>query len=233
MKERLQKIISHGGIASRRKAEELILEGRVTVNGRIVTELGTRADPRQDHIKVDGKLIRPEPLEYHALHKPRGVLSSVSDPQRRPVVTDYVRSSRRLYPAGRLDFQSEGLMILTNDGELTRKLTEGGKVEKVYQVKVHGQASEDQLDKLRKGFRLEGVKLAPSTIKLLKEGNNCWYEVGLRQGKNRQIRNMFEHIGHPVLRIRRTAIGPVSLAGLRPGASRKLSPQEIQRLKKP
>ncbi|MCH8319917.1 MAG: rRNA pseudouridine synthase, partial [Acidobacteria bacterium] len=130
MLERLQKVVAAAGVASRRKAEQLILEGRVSVNGQTVTRLGTKVDPRKDHVKVDGKLIRPEPLEYFIVNKPQGVLSAASDPLQRPLVTQLVRSQRRLYPVGRLDFQSEGLMILTNDGELTRWITRAGTLEK-------------------------------------------------------------------------------------------------------
>lgn len=230
MLERLQKIIAHAGVASRRKAEQLILEGRVTVNGRRVQELGFKADPRTDHVKVDGKLIRPEPLEYYAVHKPAGMLSSVSDPQGRPVVRQLVRSRARLYPAGRLDFNSEGLMILSNDGALTRRLIQAGEVDKVYRVKVRGMVGKEELEKLRQGIRLGGAFLSVRRVTLLKKGNNCWYEVVLAQGKNRQIRRLFEHVGHPVMRLRRTAIGPVELKKLKPGEYRELTASEVARL---
>ncbi len=230
MPERLQKIVAAAGIASRRKAEQLILEGRVSVNGQTVTRLGTKVDPQQDHVKVDGKLIRPEPLEYFIVNKPQGVLSAASDPSNRPLVTHLVRSRARLYPVGRLDFQSEGLMVLTNDGELTRRLTRAGTMEKVYQVKVHGQPSREKLDLLRRGMRVEGEKFAPCEIRELKKARNCWFEVTLREGKNRQIRRMFEHLGHLVMRVRRTAIGPLVLGDLRSGGYRKLSTREVQLL---
>lgn len=232
MPKRLQKIIAAAGIASRRKAEQLILEGRVSVNGQIITQLGTKVDPRQDHVKVDGKLIRPEPLEYFIVNKPRGVLSAVSDPLKRPLVTQLVRSPKRLYPVGRLDFQSEGLMILTNDGELTRRITQAGKMEKVYQVKVRGQPTQEKLDRLSGGMRIEGEKFAPCKIRELKRARNCWFEVTLREGKNLQIRRMFEHMGHPVMRVRRTAIGPLVLGNLPPGGYRKLTSREVQLLQK-
>jgi 23S rRNA pseudouridine2605 synthase len=230
MPERLQKIVAAAGIASRRKAEQLILEGRVCVNGQTVTRLGTKVDPQKDHVKVDGKLIRPEPLEYFIVNKPQGVLSAASDPSKRPLVTQLVRSRARLYPVGRLDFQSEGLMVLTNDGELTRRLTRAGTMEKVYQVKVHGQPSREKLDRLCRGMRIEGEKFAPCEIRELKKARNCWFEVTLREGKNRQIRRMFEHVGHLVMRVRRTAIGPLILGDLRPGGYRKLSTREVQLL---
>lgn len=231
MRQRLQKIIAGAGIASRRKAEELIREGRVSVNGHVVRELGTQADPEEDHIKVNGKLIRAEPLEYWAVHKPQGVLSAAADPERRPLVTQLVKSARRLYPVGRLDFSSEGLIILTNDGELTRRVTQAGMIDKVYRVKVRGQPSEEQMGRLREGITLGGQRLEKCKIVPLKLGHNSWYEVVLRQGKNQQIRRMFERIGHPVMRLRRTAIGPVRLARLPKGAARKLSDGEVKALK--
>lgn len=231
MKERLQKIIARAGIASRRKAEQLILEGRVTVNGRAVAALGSQADPRHDHIKVDGKLLRLEPFEYYIVNKPRGVLSAASDPRKRPIVTQLVRSRRRLYPSGRLDFQSEGLIILTNDGELTRRITQAGLFEKVYQVKVLGQPSESRLKLLREGITIDGEQWGKCRITLLKPGKNCWYAVAIREGRNRQIRRMFEQIGHPVTRLRRIAIGPLRLGSLAAGAWRGMTPREIQLLK--
>ncbi len=230
MPERLQKIVAAAGIASRRKAEQLILEGRVSVNGQTVTRLGTRVDPQQDHVKVDGKLIRPEPLEYFIVNKPQGVLSAASDPLKRPLVTQLVRSQSRLYPVGRLDFQSEGLMILTNDGELTRRITRAGTLAKVYHVKVHGQPTQEKLDRLCKGMSIEGEKFARCEIKEFKKARNCWFEVVLREGRNRQIRRMFEHVGHLVMRVRRTTIGPLTLGNLSPGGYRKLSTREVHLL---
>jgi 23S rRNA pseudouridine2605 synthase len=230
MKERLQKIIAGAGIASRRKAEDLIRTERVTVNGRYITELGTKADPETDHIKVDGKLILPQPKEYIAFHKPRAVLSAVSDSRGRPVVVDYIQSKRRLYPAGRLDFNSEGLLILTNDGALARRITEAGNLEKVYRVKVTGTPSKAHLDQLVSGIYIRGEMFRAQKIRRLKTGNNCWFEVVLKQGKNRQIRRMFEEIGHGVMRLRRTSIGPVRLGELKAGHYRKLTSREIAQL---
>ncbi len=230
--ERLQKVIAHAGIASRRKAEELIQQGLVTVNGQVVTELGTRVDPSKDHVKVRGKLIRPEPLEAYAVYKPRGTLSAASDPSGRPVVAQLVRSPRRLYPAGRLDFMSEGLVILTNDGELARQVTRAGAHQKVYRVKVRGVPQDAQLKRLAAGVRLKGEQLAPCKIRILESENNSWLEVRLRQGKNRQIRRMFDSIGHPVMRLRRLSIGAVRLGDLKPGQYRKLTPREIDILKR-
>ncbi|HSR67456.1 MAG TPA: pseudouridine synthase [Acidobacteriota bacterium] len=232
MGERLQKIIAHAGIASRRQAERLIEQGQVTVNGKVVRKLGSQADPERDHIKVNGKLIRPESLEYWAVHKPVGMLSAVRDDRNRPVVRKLVPSTRRIYPAGRLDFNSEGLMILTNDGELARKIMQAGTLEKVYRVKIQGHPARDKLDLLRKGLRSGRVQYAPCKIKFLKKTeNNIWFEIRLRQGKNRQIRKMFEAINHHVLRLKRIAVGPVRLGGLRPGHARKLLDSEVKKLK--
>ncbi len=231
MQERLQKIIARAGIASRRKAEGLIRQGRVTVNGQVVREMGARADPERDHVKVNGKLLQPESKEYFVVYKPQGYLSAASDGAGRPVVTELVRSGSRLYPAGRLDFNSEGLILLTNDGELTRNLTKAGKVDKRYRVKVSGCPDEESLKRLRQGVQAGGSRFAPCRIFSLKRGSNCWFELVLREGKNRQIRRMFEAVGHPVMRLRRIAIGPIRLVGMKPGESRKLTAGEIERLK--
>lgn len=228
MEERLQKVIARSGITSRRKAEKLILEGKVAVNGEIVQELGCKADPQRDHIRVSGKLIHLEGLEYLALNKPPGVLTAVSDPGGRPVVTDFVSSRWRIYPAGRLDFNSEGLVILTNDGKLARAVTTAGSVSKVYRVKVRGRPTRKDIGLLRRGIRVDSnLRYARCRIRTLKVANNCWYEVTLKQGRNRQIRRMFEFIEHPVMRLRRIAIGPVALGTLRPGKARKLSQREV------
>lgn len=232
MKERLQKVIAHAGITSRRKAEHLIQQGRVTVNGKKVTETVVRVDPQEDHIKVDGKLIRKEEPSYYALHKPVGVLSSVSDPQDRPVVTDFVPAGKRLYPAGRLDASSEGLVLLTNDGELTARITRAGKIAKTYRVKVRGCLDSRDLDQLKAGLTIDDQLMRMASVRPIKRSSNCWYEMVLRQGRNRQIRRMLEAIDHPVMRLKRTAIGPVKLANLRPGQWRRLTRFEIEQLKK-
>jgi 23S rRNA pseudouridine2605 synthase len=231
--ERLQKIISSAGIASRRKAEQLILEGRVTLNGRIVTELGTKADPARDHIKVDDKLLRHFPEKvYILLNKPRQVVSTVSDPQRRTKVTDFVDSREKVYPVGRLDYNTEGLILLTNDGEFARIVTSAGThLPKVYHVKVRSTLDEEILARLRAGIRLrDGTRLAECRIIPLRRANNSWYEVTLTQGKNRQIRKMFEQVGHPVMKIRRTRIGFLTDEGIVPGRYRHLAPKEIARI---
>ena len=207
--ERLQKIIASAGITSRRKAETLIREGRVSLNGEVVTELGTKADPTTDHIKVDGRLIRrfPEKI-YILLNKPRQVISSVSDPEGRARVVDLVPVKQKLYPVGRLDYNTEGLILLTNDGSFSRIISAaGGAFPKVYHVKVRSVPDASALKRLRAGMRLRsGVHLAGSKIIPIKEGNNAWLEVTLTEGKNRQIRDMFDEAGHPVMKLRRTKI---------------------------
>ena len=232
MEERLQKIISMAGIASRRKAEELIQDGKVSVNGEVIRVLGAKADIEKDHVRVEGKLIHPEPLEYFAFYKPQGVVTTLSDPEGRPVVSDYFSSKTRLYPAGRLDYNSEGLVIMTNDGDLAKRIMTAGSIPKVYRVKVKGIPDRKSLDYMRSGARLnDGTKLAPCRIKILKIASNPWLEVILTQGKNRQIRKMFEDNGHYVLKLRRISIGTVNLGTLRAGEFRKLKQAEIQAFK--
>jgi 23S rRNA pseudouridine2605 synthase len=231
--ERLQKIIASAGLASRRKAELLIQEGRVTVNGTVVTQLGAKADPNRDHIKVDGKLIR-EPSEkvYILLNKPRGVISTVSDPERRVKVTDLVGIQTKIYPVGRLDYNSEGLILLTNDGAFAKIVTTAGThMPKVYHVKVRSTLDLPALSRLRRGLRLQsGVQLAPCKIMSIKESANSWYEVTLTQGKNRQVRDMFESVGHPVSKLRRVRIGFLTNNGLALGQFRHLMAQEVERI---
>jgi 23S rRNA pseudouridine2605 synthase len=237
MGDRLQKIIASAGIASRRAAEEMIIEGEVTVDGRVTRELGTRVDPALHHIKVRGKLINPrlasQKKTYILLDKPRGYMSSTSDPQKRPLVIDLVPGRRAgLHLVGRLDFNTEGLLILTNDGEFTQLLTRAGRVPKVYHVKVKGFPTGDQVAHLRRGSTIGRVRTAPAEIKLLqrtREAGNAWYEVTLREGKNQQIRKMFESTGHPVNKLRRVKIGHVTDKGLKPGMSRDLTPAEVAR----
>ncbi|MFZ0314706.1 MAG: pseudouridine synthase [Candidatus Korobacteraceae bacterium] len=254
--ERLQKIIAAAGVASRRKAEQLIAGGLVSVNGQIVTELGSKADPEHDHIKVNGKLLSgPERPVYLLLHKPKGYVTTVTDPQHRPTVLDLVTGVKaRVYPVGRLDYLSEGLLLLTNDGELAQKLTHASShVAKTYVVKVSGKPSEEQLEKLRGGVMLrpersplktpagreprvgqrrrsEAVRTAPVRIQLVREGDNPWYEMTLVEGRNRQIRRMFEEIGHHVEKIRRVRYGPLEL-DVEPGKLRHLTVKEVAQLK--
>ena len=239
MQERLQKLIAQAGLASRRAAEEMILSGEVTVNGKIITELGTKADPEKDHIKVRGKLINTKltgerELSYILVNKPKGYLSSAADPQGRPTVTQLVKGFGRLFPVGRLDFNTEGLIILTNDGDFSNHVASSRKIPKVYEVKVKGLPNENAINKLRRGIRLEdGFKTAPANIKELKSTDrNGWYEVTLHEGHNQQLRKMFDAIGNSVVKLRRVAIGPVSDMNLKVGAYRKLSAKEIEQLRK-
>jgi pseudouridine synthase len=240
MEQRLQKLIAEAGIASRRHAEELIAAGEVTVNGKVVKTPGTKADAERDHIKVRGRLINPRLQQrekiYVLLNKPRGFLSSVSDPEERPLVTGLVPSSLgRLHPVGRLDFNTEGLLLLTNDGEFTNIITAArNRVRKVYEVKVKGLVPEEALDRLRRGIKLDdGVRTAPAEIKRIEESDtNSWFEVVLHQGRNQQIRRMFDAIGHSVVKLRRKKIGFLADEGLRPGHWRFLAPAEVARFKK-
>jgi 23S rRNA pseudouridine2605 synthase len=241
MLERLQKIIANAGIASRRAAEEMMARGEVTVNGVRVTEPGSKADTEHDHIKVRGKLItslRAQEKRYILVNKLRGYLSSASDPKNRPLVAHLLPPSARrgLHPVGRLDFNTEGLIILTNDGELTNLVTTGGRVEKVYHVKVKGAPGESQIERLRRGITIGRVRTAPAEIRLVdrtREAGNTWYEVTLREGKNQQIRRMFDSIGHSVVKLRRIRIGHIADAGLAPGQHRELTSTEVKRFFQP
>ncbi len=241
MEQRLQKLIAAAGIASRRHAEELITSGKVTINGAVVTELGTKADPAKDHIKVNGKLINPllssQQKVYVLLNKPRGYLSSASDPEGRPLVTELLPASLgRIYPVGRLDFNTEGLLLLTNDGDLTNFVTAArNRVEKVYEAKVKGVPPEAAIERLRRGVVLDdGTRTAPAKIKLLDEtSTNSWFEISLHQGRNQQIRRMFDLIGYSVIKLRRVRIGSLTDEKLKPGYWRLLSPVEIKRLMRP
>ncbi|HET7183127.1 MAG TPA: pseudouridine synthase [Terriglobales bacterium] len=259
--ERLQKIMAAAGIASRRHAEAMIAAGRVSVNGQIVSELGSKADPESDHIRVDGKLLRgPQRHVYFILNKPKGYVTTVTDPEGRPTVMNLVQGlGERVYPVGRLDYLSEGLLLMTNDGALVERLMHASShVPKTYLVKVSGQPSEEAIEKLRRGIvlrpspkdgmcvrkelrsssrdatrtpsRERSAKTAPARIRLLKEAANPWYEVTLIEGRNRQIRRMFEQVGHHVEKIRRVRYGPLEL-DVEPGKFRPLTAAEIGRLK--
>lgn len=237
MQERLQKLIAQAGIASRRAAEELIASGDVTVNGKVITEPGTKADPETDHIKVRGKLIniklRDREQTYILLNKPKGYLSSASDPNRRPLVTDLVKGHGKLHPVGRLDFNTEGLIILTNDGDFTNVVAGSKTIPKVYQVKTKGIPTEVAIRKLRRGLKLEdGFKTAPADIKILSPTDkNGWYEVTLYEGHNQQIRKMFDAVGHSVVKLKRIAVGTITDAGLPVGRNRKLTQEEVKQLR--
>ncbi|HKC25109.1 MAG TPA: pseudouridine synthase [Thermoanaerobaculia bacterium] len=239
--ERLQKLIARAGIASRRSAEELILEGRVTVNGAKVTELGSKADLAHDHVKVDGKLLRA-PARHHTyvVNKPRGVVVTKDDPQGRQTVFTLIgpRLPAGVVPVGRLDADSEGLLVLSDDGELVHKLTHpSGGCRKEYEVKVSGVPTPEQIARLSRGIVLDGVRTAPAEISLEKTtperqgaGGNAWMKVVLREGRSRQIRRMFESVGHPVSKLRRVAIGPLRDPAMPPGTFRELSAEEVAAL---
>jgi 23S rRNA pseudouridine2605 synthase len=236
--ERLQKIIAAAGIASRRKAEQLISAGHVKVNGAVVTELGTKADPETDHIRVNGKLLQgAQHHVYLLLNKPKGYVTTVSDPEKRPTVMQLLRGvKKRVYPVGRLDYASEGLLLLTNDGALANKLMKAAsQVPKTYVVKIAGVPSAESLEKLRAGVSIETesgrrVRTAPAGIRLVKDANNPWYEVTLIEGRNREIRRMFEKVGHHVEKIKRVRYGPLTL-DIPPGKFRALSEAEVDRLR--
>ena len=240
MEERLQKLIAAAGIASRRHAEEMIAAGEVTVNGKVVTTPGTKADPERDHIKVRGRLINPalqtREKVYILLNKPRGYLTSLADPEGRPLVTELVPTALgRLHPVGRLDFNTEGLLLLTNDGEFTNFITQArNRVAKVYEVKVKGVPPAAAIERLRRGITLDdGVRTAPAEIRSLDESeSNSWFEVVLHEGRNQQIRRMFDQIGHSVIKLRRVRIGFLSDEHLAPKKWRFLSPAEVARFKR-
>lgn len=236
--ERLQKIISAAGIASRRKAEEFITSGRVQVNGQTVTELGAKADAEKDHIRVDGKLIkRVDHHVYILLNKPKGYVTTLSDPEGRPTIVDLLRGVKaRVYPVGRLDYASEGLLLLTNDGEMANALTKAAShVPKTYLVKVDGQPDDAAIERLRLGISLpdrKGVqtRTAPAGIQLVHKAENPWYEVTLIEGRNRQVRKMFEETGHHVEKLKRVRYGPFTL-DVHPGKFRYLNTEEIEQLR--
>lgn len=234
MKERLQKILSSCGIASRRKAEEMILEGRVTVNGEAAT-IGMKADINKDHIKVDGKLLRrTEPKVYLMFNKPRGVVTSLSDPEERPTVVDFLKGIKyRVFPVGRLDYDSEGLLFLTNDGEFAYSILHPSKeMPKIYLVKIEGFLEDKDIQKLEKGIRLKDAVTAPARVrKVRKMEANSWIEITIYEGRKRQIRRMLEQIGHPVIRLKRIKIDGIELGELQPGKYRYLTAEEIRKLK--
>jgi len=232
--ERLQKILSQAGVASRRASEQLMLDGRVTVNGTTVRELGTKADTGRDDIRVDGRRIKvPERHRYILLNKPAGYVTTRSDPHQRPTVIDLIADVRDyVYPVGRLDFDTEGLLILTNDGELAARLTHPRHaVARVYEARVLGVPDTHDITRLAKGIRIEGRRTQPALVKVLKAGSDdATLEITVREGRNRQVRNMCDAIGHPVSSLRRVAIGPLRDPKLRPGRWRDLNDAEVVRL---
>lgn len=242
MNIRLQKVLSAAGIASRRAAEEYITQGRVMVNGKTVTELGTKADPDTDEIRVDGRRLKPaKGRRYILLYKPRGYMTTRADPQRRPTVIDLLTTGgvrEYVYPVGRLDYDSEGLLLLTSDGDLAAKLTHPRHgVEREYHVRVRGVPEERQIERLARGIMVEGRRTAPAEIQLHKviegeSGQQAVLSVVIREGRNRQVRNMCDAIGHPVMRLRRVRIGPITDDHIRPGEFRDLDEREVKALQR-
>lgn len=233
--ERLQKIIAHAGIASRREAEQLIADGRVKVNGEIVIELGTQASGT-DIIEVDDIPIYKEEPVYYLFYKPRRVITAVTDDKERRVVTDFFPKVReRIYPVGRLDYDTSGLLIMTNDGELANILMHPShKVEKVYVAKVEKIPSPQAIKKLERGIVIEGKKTAPAKLKMLKNKGdkaNTIIEITIHEGRNRQIRKMFEAVGHPVMKLKRERYAFLDLQGLKSGEHRILRKDEVEQLK--
>jgi pseudouridine synthase len=240
MSERLQKILSAAGVASRRLSEELIAQGRVSVNGKTVTALGTKADPSVDEIKVDGRRIKGEQRRrYILLYKPRGYITTRSDPQGRPTVMDLMKGVKEyVYPVGRLDYDSEGLLILTNDGELAARLTHPRhEVEKVYEARVKGVPDEHALERLAKGVTIEGRRTAPAKLRASEpfvkgSGEQTLIQITIHEGRQRQVREMFDRVGHPVVRLKRVRIGTLEDPNIPAGHWRELTPQEISRLQR-
>ncbi|ADG82476.1 pseudouridine synthase [Thermincola potens] len=233
-RQRLQKFMAHAGVASRRKCEELIAAGKVKVNGKVVTEMGYTVDPSVDRVEVAGLgIIVHEKKEYILLYKPAGVLSSASDDRGRKTVVDLIKNAKtRLYPVGRLDYDTEGLILLTNDGRLTNLLIHPRyKVDKTYRAVVQGIPGEDKLAALRNGIMLEDGPTYPARVKMLKQINgNGLVEITIHEGRNRQVRRMFDAIGHPVLKLKRTRFGFLELGNLQPGQYRALSAAEVAKL---
>jgi pseudouridine synthase len=230
--ERLQKILANAGVTSRRKAEELIVAGRVSVNGRTITELGSKADLAADEVKVDGQRLKaPTHYVYLAFHKPKNVITTVSDPERRETVMSYFKGFReRIYPVGRLDYASEGLLLLTNDGEFANRVSSpAAHLPKTYLVKVNGILTAEQEENFRRGVPMHGRRTAPARLKRIREGVNPWYEVTITEGRQNQIRIMFKHFGFLVEKLKRIKIGFLELSGLKPGAYRTLTRHEVER----
>ncbi|MDB4942517.1 MAG: Ribosomal large subunit pseudouridine synthase, partial [Labilithrix sp.] len=233
--ERIQKILAQGGLASRRAAEQLITEGRVRVNGRVVSELGAKADARNDRIEVDGKRVVAEHHVYIVLHKPRGVVATMSDPEGRPTVNDILQNvGARVFPVGRLDFATSGVLLVTNDGAFSEGLLHPKKaVPKTYIVKVKGKMAKEDTDHWRNGVNLEDGKTLPAEANLVRfDGDKTWFELTIKEGRNQQIRRMGEATGFPVMRLARLSFAAISADGLRPGQWRHLTREELHSLKK-
>lgn len=233
--ERLQKVIAHAGIASRRKAESLITEGRVKVNGEVVTELGTKVS-KKEQIEVDGVPIYQEEPVYYLFYKPRGVISAVSDDKNRKVVTDYfIGVPERIYPVGRLDYDTSGILLLTNDGDFSQRLSHPKhQVDKVYVAKVKGFADNKTLYPLAKGVMIEGRKTAPARFEILstdRKAGTSIVELTIHEGRNHQVKNMLAAVGLPVQKLKRERYGDLTLQGLRPGEFRRLNAREVNSLR--
>ena len=236
---RLQKLLSMAGVASRRAAEQLILEGRVMVNGDVVMTLGTKADPAQDDIRVDGRRIRFDTRQrYIVLHKPKGYVTTRKDPEGRKTVMELLTGVREyVYPVGRLDFETDGLLLMTSDGDLAAKLMHPShEVERVYDAIVVGAPTDDELEKLRRGVYLDGRRTAAASVRrgsTTGKGQKQLTKltITLHEGRNRQVRRMCASVGHPVRRLTRVRMGPITLGDLRPGQWRDLTPKEVEKLK--
>lgn len=237
MEERLQKILAAAGVASRREAEKIITDGRVRVNGKVVKELGSKFEAARCRITVDNKPIKTEAKAYYLFYKPRGVVTTMSDPQNRRSVADFVKDlPERVFPVGRLDYNTEGLLLLTNDGALAQALTHPShEVNKTYLVKVPGIVSDEKLDQLRMGVKLEDGMTAPATVNLRSydhERNFTLFDITIHEGRNRQVRRMCDFIGFPVRELKRIKLGSLTLAGLGRGKFRQLNEDELVKLKK-
>jgi 23S rRNA pseudouridine2605 synthase len=233
VEERLQKILSRAGVASRRSAERIMAEGRVTLNGLTVRELGTKADLGRDDVRVDGVRVRaPRAAVYLLLNKPKGVVSTRRDPAGRRTVMDLVPSAPGLFPVGRLDVTTEGLILLTNDGDFAQRVAHPRyEVPRVYHAKVHGSPDLQTLARLRKGVRVDGERMSVDRIRVIEAGTNAWLELTLHEGKNREVKRLLEAVGHPVSKLKRVALGPLTARGLAPGQFRSLTPREVRTLK--
>lgn len=234
--ERLQKYIARCGYASRRKAEELITAGKVQVNGKYITELGKKINPAVDRVKVEGQLLAVEKLEYYLFNKPKGIITSVTDPRERTTVMDYLKDVKvRVYPVGRLDYHTEGLLLFTNDGALAQNLTHPSKgVIKTYEVRIKDRVNDDHLEALAHGIELEDGMTAPAEITDygfdVKTGLST-IEISIHEGRNRQVRRMFEHFGYSIHNLKRIGYANLNLSGVKRGAYRKLTAEEVRQLK--
>ena len=235
VEERLQKILARAGVASRRAAETAMVEGRVTVNGETVKELGTKADPARDDIRVDGVRVQaPAAPVYLILNKPKGYVSTRQDPAGRPTVMDLVPPVAGLFPVGRLDLTTEGLLLLTNDGAFAERVAHPRyEVPRVYHAKVHKVPDQDTLDRMRRGVNVEGERLVVDRVRILEAENNAWLEITLHEGKKHEVRRLLEAVGHRVAKLRRVALGPLTTRGLKPGEFRSLTPAEVRGLMAP